>query len=150
MKAFWIAMAALTFCAAAPQSALAQSRDGVYRGTLVCGNLSFMRSRTRAAIEVTIAGRDARYTRPVVMTENGPVLGTETGSGTVDRDKVALTGAWSGDKFGFESSYAGRFLRRAAIKFTGTQTWTRDGKTTRRNCSGAAKRPPAFFRRKAG
>ena len=148
MKALWIVIVALALCALESRGAFAQSRDGVYRGTLVCGSL--MRSRTRSAIEMTLSGRDARFTRPVVMTEKGPVAGTETGTGTVDGDKVALTGSWSGDKMGFESSYTGAFVRRASLKFTGSQNWTRDGKSTRRNCSGSAKRAPAFFRKRPG
>jgi hypothetical protein len=148
MKPFWIATIALIACSADPHSAFAQSRDGVYRGTLVCGSL--LRSRTRAAIELTMSGRDARFTRPVVMTEKGPVAGTETGTGTLDGDKLMLVGSWSGDKIGFESNYAGVFVRRASLKFTGMQTWTRDGKTTSRKCTGSAKRAPAFFRRRPG
>ena len=148
MKAFWIVVVALAFCALESRGAFAQSRDGVYRGTLVCG--TFMRSRIRSAIEMTLSGRDARFTRPVVITEKGPVVGTETGTGTVDGDKVALTGSWSGDKMGFESSYSGAFVRRASLKFTGAQNWTHDGKSTRRNCSGSAKRAPAFFRKRPG
>jgi hypothetical protein len=150
-KAIWLA--AMLGCAALAQTASAQTattptRDGVYRGTLVCGGMLTMRSRPRSAVELTISGRDVKFSRPVV--EKDATIGTETGAGTLDGDKVALTGAWKSDKAGFESSYTGTFVRRASLKLTGTQTWTQDGKTTRRNCSGSAKRSIGFFRRKAG
>lgn len=145
-KAIWVA--AMLGCVALAQPASAQSRDGVYRGTFVCGSLALMRSRPRSAVEMTVSGREVKFSRPVI--EKGAAIGTETGVGTLDGDKIALTGAWKGDKLGFESTYAGTFVRRASVKFTGTQTWTRDGKTTSRNCSGSAKRSVGFFRRKAG
>ena len=150
-KAIWV-VAMLGFAAlaesASAQTASAPPRAGVYRGTLVCGSLALMPRRPRSAIEMTISGRDVKFTRPVV--EKGATIGTEAGTGTLDGDKVALTGAWKGDKLGFESSYTGTFVRRASVKFTGTQTWTSDGKTSSRNCSGSAKRSVGFFRRKAG
>lgn len=150
-KAIWVA--AMLGCAVLAQPACAQTastptRDGVYRGTLVCGNLILLRSRPRSAVELTIAGRDVKFSRPVV--EKGAALGTETGTGTLDGDKIALAGSWKGDKLGFESSYTGTFVRRASLKLAGTQTWTQNGKTTSRNCTGSAKRSIGFFRRKAG
>ena len=145
MKTFW---AAAVVCAAAfPQAASAQVRDGVYRGTLVCGGQAMTGSQPRSAIEMTISGREVKYTRPVV--EKGKTIGTESGSGTLDGDKISLAGAWRSDRMGFESAYTGSFVRRASMTLAGSQTWTQDGKTVTRACTGAAKRTPLLFRPKA-
>src|SRR5687767_3917117 len=119
VRTVWIAVAA-AICAASVQPVFAQSapppsRDGVYRGTLVCGSLVMLRSRPRSAVEMTIAGRDVKFTRPVV--EKGATLGNETGTGSLEGDRIMLTGSWRGDKLGFESSYTGTFVRRASLKF---------------------------------
>ncbi len=62
----------------------------------------------------------------------------------VDGDKITLTGGWKGEKASYDASYAGSFVRRSA-KLSGTQTWTYDGKSYNRTCSGAVKRPLAAF-----
>jgi hypothetical protein len=124
--------------------AMAQVRDADYRGTLVCGKLSFAQDPTRAAITVKIAGNQGPYDRPVHMPLRTRVAGTETGMAKVDGDKITLTGGWKSEKASYEASYAGNFVRRSA-KLSGTQTWTYDGKSYTRTCSGVVKRPLAAF-----
>lgn len=124
--------------------AVAQVRDADYRGTLVCGKLSFAQDPTRAAITVKITGNQGLYERPVHTPIRTKVAGMETGTAKVDGDKITLTGGWKGEKASYEASYAGSFVRRSA-KLSGTQTWTYDGKSYTRTCSGAIKRPLAAF-----
>lgn len=145
-----------TICAVAAAGSLlvalaapahAQVRDGVYRGTLVCTKVPGVVQVMRSAIEVTIAGNTAKYTHPVRSSDHGTALGTESGSGSVDGQAIKLGGSWRGDKASYDAVYSGTFVRRSA-KLSGTQTWTRDGKTYTSSCSGAIKRPLALFMRK--
>ena len=141
---FSVAAAAVCVVCAWTVPAAAQVRDGPYRGTLICSALPFAKGTARSAIEVTITGNAAQYKRPVLSTEHGSVLGTETGSGAVEGQAIKLSGAWRGEKDSFAASYAGTFVRRSA-KLTGTQTWMHEGKSYTRTCSGAIKRPLALF-----
>jgi hypothetical protein len=72
------------------------------------------------------------------------IAGQETGKVKVDGDKIAITGGWKGEKSSYEANYSGTFVRRSA-KLTGQQSWTHDGKSYTRTCSGAIKRPLAAF-----
>jgi len=137
----WLAVAAGAMLAAPAQ---AQVRDAEYRGTLVCGKLPFAEDPTRAAIAVKLTGNEGPYDRPVHMPARSNVVGTETGKVKVDGDKITLAGGWKGAKSSYEAIYSGNFVRRSA-KLTGTQTWTHDGKSFTRTCSGAIKRPLAAF-----
>jgi hypothetical protein len=132
---------------AAPASA--QVRDAVYRGTLICSTLPFIKGHLRAAMEVTIKDNKAEYKQPVVNPERGTQLGTETGTGTVEGQNIKLSGAWKGTQPSYEATYSGTFVRRAA-RLSGTQTWTHEGKTYKRTCSGAIKRPLAVFLKRDG
>jgi hypothetical protein len=118
--------------------ASAQNHDGVYRGTLVCVALPFAKSQ-RSAIEITITGASAKYSRPVLASDGGN-LGTEAGNGVLVGDQIQLNGNWKGEKDSFEAAYTGNFVRRQ-IKFSGAQTWSHDQKTFQRTCTGSAKRP---------
>jgi len=145
-KQFWRLPLAVIACAAfiAPAQAQAQVRDAVYRGTLVCGNLPFAQDPTRAAIEVKLTGNEGPYERPVHMPIRTKIAGKETGTAKVDGDKISLTGGWKSEKDSYEAAYSGTFVRRSA-KLTGTQTWTHDGKSFTRTCTGAIQRPLAAF-----
>jgi hypothetical protein len=127
-------------------AASAQVKDGTYRGTLVCTNLPFISSNIRTAIEVTISGNEAKYTR-AVMTKGAINAGTESGTGTIDGQKISLKGAWKGDEDSYEANYSGTFVRRSA-KLSGYQLWSHEKQSFRRNCSGAIKRPLAIFMQK--
>jgi hypothetical protein len=123
--------------------AWAQVRDADYRGTLVCGKLPFAHDPARTAITVQIAGNQGSYERPVQLTRQGG-KSVEKGTAKVDGDKITLAGSWKDEKGSYEASYGGTFVRRSA-KLTGTQTWSYDGKSYKRECSGAIKRPFAAF-----
>lgn len=123
--------------------ASAQVRDAVYRGTLVCSALPFLKGHLRAAMEVTIKGGKAEYKQPVIDAEKGTLIGTETGSGSVEGQAIKLAGGWKGSQ-SFEANYSGTIVRRSA-RLTGKQIWTHEGKTYTRTCSGAVKRPFAAF-----
>jgi hypothetical protein len=127
--------------------AQAQVRDAEYRGTLVCGKLPFAQDPIRAAITVKLAGSEGPYERPVHMPIRTRIAGLETGKVKVDGNKIVLTGGWKGEKSSYEASYSGTFVRRSA-KLSGKQSWTHEGKSYSRTCSGALKRPLAAFLRK--
>lgn len=140
-------LAAMLLSFATISGAEAQNRDGVYRGTIVCSALPFAKS-LRTAIEVTVTGATAKYTQPVMLGEAEKPLGTESGAGTIEGDKLVLTGNWRGDKDGFDASYSGNFVRRS-VKLSGSQTWARDGKAHQRTCTGSIKRPLRFMQKPA-
>ncbi|HVY00683.1 MAG TPA: hypothetical protein VHA55_12935 [Pseudorhodoplanes sp.] len=148
-RVFAAALAASAICLAAATPAAAQVRDAVYRGTLVCTPLPFLKGHLRAAMEVTVNGATAKYVQPVINAEKGTLIGTEEGRGTIEGSAIRLAGSWSGDRQSFEAVYNGTFVRRAA-RLTGTQIWTFEGKTYKRTCSGAVKRPFAVFLKRDG
>jgi hypothetical protein len=134
--------AALLAAVGAP--AAAEVLDAVYRGTLVCDKLPFMRAKTREAIDVTIAGGAARYNHVVRLRAGTVEPGLEKGTGTLKDQRISLQGSWSGGKRAYKAAYSGTFVRRSA-KLSGTQTWSDGGKTITRACSGAIKRPLRAF-----
>lgn len=133
-----LAVAAGSFLAA---PATAQVRDADYRGTLVCGKLPFVEDPNRAAILVRIANNEGAYERPLTI---GKFTGKEVGKAKVEGDKITITGAWKSDNSSYEATYSGTFVRRSA-QLTGKQSWTHNGKSYTRSCSGAIKRPLAAF-----
>jgi hypothetical protein len=126
---------------ASATGASAQVRDAVYRGTLVCDKLPFFETAAREAIEVRIKAGAVSY---IHVVRERAETSFEQGTGTLDGDRIALTGAWSGEANNYDASYSGTFVRRSA-QLTGTQTWQNAGKTHVRKCSGAVKRPLAAF-----
>jgi hypothetical protein len=143
---FSAAVAASFLCTALATPAKAQTkvREAVYRGTLVCGKLPFIEDPVRAAVEIKVAGNAAQYSRPVRAPRRGSVAGIETGTGTIDGDKISLKGEWRGALGNYNATYSGTFVRRSA-KLTGTQIWMHAGKSYKRECSGVVKRPLAAF-----
>jgi hypothetical protein len=136
-----LALAAVLTALAQP--AMAEVRDAVYRGTLVCDRLPFTNNRMREAIDVAVTGADAAYTHVVRLREM-PETVMEKGNGKVDGQKISLEGAWKADGREYRAKYSGTFVRRSA-KLSGTQTWTDGGKTFSRGCTGAIKRPLRAF-----
>jgi hypothetical protein len=122
-------------------AAWAQVRDAVYRGTLVCDKLPFFETAAREAIEVKIAGAEARY---IHVVRERSETSFEQGTGLLDGQKITLKGSWNGEADSYEAGYSGTFVRRSAV-LTGTQTWIHEGKTHIRSCKGAIKRPFAVF-----
>ena len=138
------ALAALaTTMLGAQAQAQALVRDAVYRGTMVCDKLPFFETAAREAIEVGITGGAAKYAMVVRLRDAGDTA-QEAGSGKVDGQAISLQGEWTGKTDSYKASYSGTFVRRSA-KLIGTQTWTHDGKTFTRKCSGAIKRPLRAF-----
>lgn len=134
---------AVTLIVSAGTSAVAEVRDAVYSGTMVCDKLPFTETKMREAFEVKISGGDVRYTHVVRVRDTAEPV-TEQGAGKLDGQNISLEGAWTGGKRQYLAKYAGTFVRRSA-KLEGTQTWFEGGKTVTRNCSGAIKRPLRAF-----
>jgi hypothetical protein len=124
-------------------AAMAQVRDAVYRGTLVCDKLAFTQTKMREAIDVTISRGAVRYTH-VVRLRHEPETALELGTGTLEGANLSLQGSWQGGGRQYKASYSGIFVRRSA-RLKGTQTWTDGGKTITRACTGAIKRPFRVF-----
>jgi hypothetical protein len=118
--------------------AVAEVLDAVYRGTMVCDKLPFTKANQREALEVTIDGGKVHYTH-VVRLREAPELKPEQGTGTLKGQDITLEGGWDGGAHSYKASYSGTFVRRSA-KLKGTQTWTDNGKTVTRACTGAVKR----------
>jgi hypothetical protein len=135
-----IGAAAIVFAAT---SAMAQIRDAVYRGTLVCDKLPFAPGKGREAIEVTITGSSAQYTH-IVRLHGSVEAERERGTGTISGQDISLHGAWKGGGRQYEAKYSGAFVRRHA-DLKGVQTWTDGGKTFTRGCAGTIKRPLRMF-----
>ena len=118
----------------------AQVLDATYRGTMICDKLPFTSDKMREAIEVTVAGDAARYSHVVRLSKVAVEDAAEQGTGKLDGEKIALQGGWKGGGRSYEAKYSGSFVRRSA-RLKGTQTWTADGKTVTRACTGVIKRP---------
>jgi hypothetical protein len=136
-----IVIAAVVAIVAMP--AVAQVRDAVYRGTMICDKLPFAEAGLREAIDVTISGSSVKYSH-VVRLRGAPEGTAEQGTGKLDGPHISLEGSWSGGGRHYKASYSGSFLRRSA-KLKGTQTWTDTGRTLTRNCTGVIKRPFRVF-----
>ena len=127
--------------------ATAEVLDAVYRGTMVCDRLPFIKTNRREALEINIDEGKVRYSH-VVRLRDAPELKPEQGIGTLKGQDITLEGAWGGGSRGYKAKYSGTFVRRS-VHLTGTQTWSIDGKTVTRACSGAVKRRlKAFLPRK--
>lgn len=127
--------------------AKAEVLDAVYRGTMLCERLPFIKTSRREAFEVTIDEGKVRYTH-VVRLRDAPELKPEQGSGSLKGQDITLEGAWDGGAHSYKAKYSGTFVRRS-VHLAGTQTWTAGGKTVTRECSGAVKRRlKAFLPRK--
>ena len=129
---------AITMATGTPVAA--QVLDATYRGTMICDKLPFTSDAMREAIEVTIAGGAVRYSHVVRLSKAAAEATAEQGTGALDGQKISLQGGWKSGSRSYEAKYSGSFVRRSA-RLKGTQTWTADGKTITRDCSGAIKRP---------
>jgi hypothetical protein len=134
------AMLAAAMTLAMVNPVAAQVLDATYRGTMVCDKLPFTSDAMREAIEVNIAGGAVRYSHVVRLSKVAVEAAAEQGTGTLEGQKIALQGGWKSGNRSYEAKYSGSFVRRSA-RLKGTQTWTADGKTITRACSGAVKRP---------
>jgi len=98
----------------------------------------------REAISVEISGGTARYSHVVRLRHHAPETGAEQGDGKISGQAIVLQGSWTGNTRHYTASYSGTFVRRT-VRLRGTQTWTDDGKSFTRACSGAIKRPLKAF-----
>jgi hypothetical protein len=118
--------------------AKAEVLDAIYRGTMVCDRMPLIKTNRREALEVTIDAGKVRYTH-VVRLRDAAELKPEHGAGTLNGQDIILEGGWDGGTRSYKAKYSGTFVRRS-VRLTGTQTWTADGKTVIRDCSGTVKR----------
>ena len=130
------AVAVLGTCAiSAPAGA--EVLDATYRGTLVCKHSDLTKLADRAAFEADIKGNAVTYKLAV---RGATFSGSETGTGTVDGDKLTLKGSFTGKDQGYQATYSGTIKRRT-FTISGKQNWSVGGKAFTRECSGAIKRP---------
>ena len=142
VNAIGVLAAAMIAIVATP--AAAKVLDADYRGTLVCDKLPFTETKMREAIDVKIVGGAAHYSHVVRLKSVAVEAAPEQGFGTVVGQNISLQGSWSGGGREYKAAYSGTFVRRSA-RLKGIQTWTADGKTVTRACSGAIKRPLKAF-----
>jgi hypothetical protein len=134
---------AVALAAMAGVPAMAQVRDAIYRGTMVCDKLPFTHTKMREAIEVKVAEGKVEY-KNVVRYQDPPETTTEQGTGALNGQDISLQGTWDGGNRRYKASYSGTFVRRSA-KLKGTQIWAIDGKDITRSCAGSIKRPFRIF-----
>jgi len=115
----------------------AQSLEGPFRGSLVCGKLQPAAPMLRAPLDLIIRGSEVIFARPI-FNANGRVIGTEIGSGTLEADgKLHVTATWEDGGWGFTGEYGGT-LAPAGGALTGTEAWhAPNGTTDMRSCTAA-------------
>ena len=133
-KIVLIALAALLFAS----TASAQSLEGPYRGTLVCGKLKTAANMLRAPLDLMIRGNEVIFARPVFGADGAHVAGTELASGTLGSDgKLHATAIWEDGAWGFTGDYGGT-LSPTGGTLTGTESWHGpNGMTETRSCTAA-------------
>jgi hypothetical protein len=119
------------------QAALAEGRDGDYRGMMVCTKLNNSQFILRAPLDITISGKTAVAARPVFNLKGTLVVASEIATGSIaDDGTIKFNSTWHGGGSSFEGSYSGTITEKTGT-LTGTQSWTTaNGKETR-NCSAA-------------
>ncbi len=119
------------------QAALAEGRDGAYRGTIVCEKLKNSQFILRAPLDVTISGKSVVAARPVFNLPGTLVVASEIATGSIaDDGTIKFNSTWHGGGSSFEGSYSGTITEKTGT-LTGTQNWTTaTGKETR-NCTAA-------------
>jgi hypothetical protein len=143
-RARFLAIAAAGALLLPSSSALTQTFDGKWTGTINCARLSFTKGPLNVPMEMMVSGPAAAYARDVLNVDGSRIIGTEEGTGTVGADgKVSLTATWkSADerpRYTYTATYAGVLNGKSgAIK--GAQVWSFDGKTENRNCTITLKR----------
>jgi hypothetical protein len=110
-------------CALMSAAAMAEGRDGAYRGTMVCTKLSSSQFILRAPLDITISGK--------------AVVASEIATGNIaDDGPISFNSNWHGGASSFAGSYSGTIVDKTGT-LTGTQNWTTvTGKETR-NCTAA-------------
>ncbi len=117
--------------------AMAEGRDGAYRGTIVCTKLNNSQFILRAPLDITVSGKTVVAARPVFNLRGTQVVATEIATGSIgDGGVIKFDSTWHGGGSSFAGSYSGTITDKTGT-LTGTQEWTTvNGKETR-NCSAA-------------
>jgi hypothetical protein len=130
----------LILSAACAVPALAQSNDGTWKGQISCAKLSFTKGAQKVSMTMTVAADKASYERQVYNPTNTQVVGTEAGSGTIEKNGgIKLSATWKGVKenprWTYTATYSGAIKGKSA-NLAGTQVWKSvDGKTEDRKCT---------------
>jgi hypothetical protein len=122
--------------AACAVPALAQSNDGTWKGQITCAKLSFTKGTQKVAMTMTVAGDKASYERQVYNPSNTQIVGTEAGSGAIEKSgEIKLSATWKGVKENPRWTYTGAIKGKSA-NLAGTQVWKSvDGKIEDRKCT---------------
>jgi hypothetical protein len=115
----------------------AQSLEGPFRGSLVCGKLQPSAPMLRAPLDLIIRGNDVIFARPI-FNANGRVIGNEIASGSLEPDgKLHVTATWEDGGWGFTGEYGGT-LTPTGGALTGSESWhAPNGTTDTRSCTAA-------------
>lgn len=120
----WLAAGYLAI--AAQTTALAQSYDGTYTGTIFCEPIPGVTTKPlQTPFTLRIAGEKIDYEREVLRPDERTPLGvTEKGAGKLGAGgELMLSGAAAGRTFRGDAQYQGK-ISADSIRLTGTQVWT--------------------------
>jgi hypothetical protein len=133
----WEAVGVVVITLALSASALAEGRDGAYRGMIVCEKLKNSQFMLRAPLDVTISGSTVIAARPVFNLQGTLVVSSEIAIGSIGEDgAIKVNSNWRGGGSSFEGSYSGVIVDKTGT-LTGTQSWTTNTGKETRNCSAA-------------
>ena len=134
----WEAVGAVVITLAlSTAAAMAEGRDGAYRGTIVCEKLKNSQFMLRAPLDVTISGSTVIAARPVFNLQGTFVVSSEIATGSIGDDgAIKFNSSWHGGGSSFEGSYSGVIVDKTGT-LTGTQNWTTNTGKETRNCSAA-------------
>lgn len=135
LEAIGLVVGALALSA---QAALAETRDGDYRGMMVCTKLSNSQFILRAPLDITISGKTVVAARPVFNVKGTLVVASEIATGSIGDDgAIKFNSVWHGGRgSSFEGSYSGMITDKTGT-LTGTQNWTTANGKEVRSCSAA-------------
>src|SRR5215470_18844771 len=120
-----------------PARPQAQSLEGNYQGTLVCGQMPYAPGPLRAPLDINISGTSAKFARPIFTLDGNRVIGSEVGGGTLDGEgKVHLVSSWVAGNAMAQAAYDGTLTVKGGT-LTGTQSWVLGGEPHTRQCFAA-------------
>jgi hypothetical protein len=114
----------------------AQTRDGVYAGTIQCDALPALRP-LKTKVAMTVAEGRARYEREILTPTGAPSGAFERGEGPVGPSgDVTLTTRAAAPGYSYEAEYRGQ-IGDGSARLTGTQRWKiqRESGTIVRACA---------------
>ena len=129
-----LAIGALVFSS---HAAMADTRDGAYRGMIVCEKLKNSPFSLRAPLDITVNGKAAIAVRPIFNVRGTQVVASEIATGNIaDDGSIKFISNWHGGAASFEGSYSGVIGDKTGT-LAGTQSWTTAGGKELRNCTAA-------------